>query len=526
MAEAVRITWNDGFITVEPDFPDVLLSKLSYWRRVQVQEGWKRKMMNQKEEVFVVTPYEEPSLLFPAQMVRRRRLVTMDGFLHRVKTVLNEAGWAYSVEDKRTLRPAPDIELALSKLWEKQKPAVYTALMSGGGILSCPTGFGKTHLAAAIIRAYSKEALKLRGTPLVVFAAPERDINAKNYEELVALLPDREVGIMQSGRKQVITDDVMLVTLDSLQNLDPSQIGLFICDEVHTGVSDSRSTCIQEMKRAIKFGVSATPSGRYDGKDLVMEALFGPVVYKKTYQEAVADGILVPIEVVWVESPEPEFGLTYYQSLKTREGKYKRAVIANKDRNRLIGDIMAAIPEQMQTVAIMPIIEHMSKLLPFCPESTRVVHAETNAESLYKRGFDNIPAISTADRRTIYGEMVAGNIHKILATHVYKQGVNFPGLEVMINVGGGGGEIAAKQIPGRVSRTASGKEKAWLIDFWHPWDKRKDAAGKEVPGPVHGDDKKRKRFYTELGFTQTWIKSADELPFLPKPEAPAPEEQT
>jgi len=494
--EGAVIRWLDHCIVVSGLIdPTGLLKKLQYWKKESVVEGYRRKLVNTLEELYVLSPEGD--------------VITMPGFLFKTRNILKERGIQVQIRDERSPMPKPDIEAAMAGLWPTQGPLVYTMLMSGGGIMSAPTGYGKTAMAAAIIRGFKRDDLVLRGTPLSVFACPERDINAKNFKSLQRFLPDRDVGILQSGHRKIVTDDVMVVTLDSLQNLDLSQVGLFICDEVHTGVSKTRSVQIQAMEQALKYGVSATPGGRYDGRDIVIEALFGPIVARKTYQEAVADGVLVPIKVIWITTPPPDIGMTRYKALKTRDGKYFQGVVRNLGRNALIGSLLRTLPEAMQTIAITPTIEHISRIRMAFPE-VKVVHADSNRASLDKRGLANIPAISTKERKKIYEDMSSGAIRKIISTYVYKQGVDFPALEVMINAGGGGSEIAAKQIPGRASRTADGKDCAYLIDFWHPWDKKETETGKQFDGPIHGDDKTRRKFYGELGFEQVWVESLEE----------------
>lgn len=96
--------------------------------------------------------------------------------------------------------------------------------------------------------------------------------------------------------------------------------------------------------------------------------------------------------------------------------------------------------------------------------------------------------------------------------------VDFPDLSVVINAAGGGSDIVAKQIPGRASRIndATGKDMAFVIDFWHPWDtdqpEYRDGKGK--PGPLLAADRKRKKSYEQLGFQQTWLHNIRELPML------------
>lgn len=503
--EGVVVRWRDQCLVVSGLLdPTGLLKKLQYWKKETVIEGYRRRFANILEELYCVTDTGD--------------VVTMPGFLFRVRNVLKERGIQTFIVDERSVFPKPNLQLAMDGLYPTQQPLVHTMLMSGGGILSAPTGYGKTAMAAAMIRAFDNNEFMARGTPLSVFACPERDINAKNFKSLQRFLPNREVGILQSGHKKIITDDVMVVTLDSLQNLDLDQVGLFICDEVHTGVSKTRSEQIQAMEHAMKYGVSATPGGRYDGRDIVIEALFGPIVARKTYQEAVADGILVPIKVVWITAPQPDIGMNRYKALKSREGKYFQGVVRNNGRNALIGALLQTLPDSLQTIAITPTIEHMSRIRMAHPE-VRVVHADSNRASLDKRGLANIPAISIKERKKIYEDMSNGDIRKIVSTYVYKQGVDFPALSVMINAGGGGSEIAAKQIPGRASRTADGKDCAFLVDFWHPWDRKDTENGKQTDGPILHDDKSRRKFYEDLGFEQVWVESLDAaIPHLCPPK--------
>lgn len=481
----IEIVRKDGVLHIHDNPHPDLLRLLSYWKRESVVEGYRRKMK--------VT-------LEPLYIKEDEHIATYPGLLYRICKWYEKVGRTVEFIDERTPSPPYSMERALEGLYEDQKPIVRTALECGGGVISAATGFGKTVCSAGIIRAFDNAEWKLRDTPLSLFLCPSRDINRKNFLELRKLLPNRDVGICQSDHKKIFTDDVMCVTLDSVHNIDTSQVGLVICDEVHEGVSDSRTGNIISMTKALKYGVSATPSGRYDGKDLVVEALFGPVVITRTYQQAVEAGILVPIKVIWVRSPEPSVGMSRYNALSTRDGKLRNGVVNNYNRNKLLASIIDEIPDSLQTLAITPTIEHIERIAAFCEDEIVLVHAETSQKSIDKRGLKNVKVISVKERKAIYGEMASGTIRKAVSTYVYKQGVDFPGLSVVINAGGGGSEIASKQIPGRASRTTDGKDMAYLIDFWHEWD---TDDGKD--GPIFRDDKKRRAYYKSLGFEQVWV---------------------
>lgn len=501
------IRWGDGFIVVEPAYPDLLLKRLKYWR---LTLNWDHALMRRVAEGRYEELYQAKTWI-DADNKLQQQLITMPGFVHRIKSVLREEGWTFDVIDQRTPMPPPDLVKACSALRDYQVECVYTALMSGGGIVAAPTGWGKTHIMAALVKAFDPKELQLRNTPLTVVAVPDKDITAKNYEDLKVMLPDREVGLVMSGKNK-FSDDVQVITLDSLHRLDPDDVGVLIVDEVHTSSSDERAKALNRFKRAARWGVSATPDGRFDGRDLVTEGLFGPVVYRRTYQQGVKDGALVPITVYWIECPEPGIGMEKYEKYTTRDGKYRQGVWRNEGRNAMIGDILKRLPKDMQCLCIMQFLDHMNRILPHCPPGTEYVHAQTAEKELAQ--CVNVRAITAQERKAIYQRMKDAEIKRILSTYVYKQGVNFPHLEVVINAGGGGSDIVAKQVPGRESRKTEQKQRSYLIDFWHPWDKMKDKKGRIVPGPVHSDDQARGDAYTELGFDQVWIKDLSQLPML------------
>jgi superfamily II DNA or RNA helicase len=205
-------------------------------------------------------------------------------------------------------------------------------------------------------------------------------------------------------------------------------------------------------------------------------------------------------------------GVDKYSNFTTRQGRYRNGVWRNNNRNQVIGTLMQQIPADHQTLCIMQYLDQMNSIYPYCGTGVTVVHAETDAAKIAK--FRNLSAVTPQERREIYRRMESAEIKRILSTYVYKQGVNFPHLEVVINAGGGGSDIVSKQIPGRESRKTAQKERSYLIDFWHPWDMTKDQRERWVPGPVHADDQAREKAYTHLGFEQKWVKDLTSLPFL------------
>lgn len=510
-----KLTLGDGFISVCP-FPETLLTKLHYWKRQLVinEKTHKREFKSHNEILYTLQTGVGPD----GQVAQT--CFTLPGFAKRCKDQLVSCGYDVEVVDNRTPMPPPDIEKAMSGLRDYQYELVYNMLVSGGGVLSGATGLGKTHIIKALCNAYPHEALMARGTPTIVVAVPDKDITRKNFEDLTELLPDRKVGLVMSGSRN-FSDDIQVITLDSLHLLNAEDVGVLIVDEMHTAASDTRSEELLRFTKARFWGVSATPDGRFDGKDTVAEGIFGPVVAKFSYQDGVKAGCLVPVKVFWIDAPEPHIGMTNYERYKTRDQRYKWGVHNNRPLNRMIGRIFAGLPKELQALGMLQFTRHMEQVMRGCADAhtdpmPEQCHAGTDPAEFPSSTFWHVRAISPKGRKDIYERMKNGEIRQAVSTHVWKQGVNFADLRVVLNLGGGGSEIVAKQVPGRASRRIEGKDCAYIIEFRHHWDTvRSPKTGREVAGPVFRDDVARMKIYTSLGFEQITLENERGLPWMP-----------
>lgn len=429
-------------------------------------------------------------------------LTTFPGFAHRVLDYLRKHKVPFTVDDRRIPLPAPDFKAAGTGLRDYQVDVVLQAIAAGGGIVSLATGGGKTAIAAAIIRAYDPEELKLRNTPLVVMAAPDKDIVRKNWEELRRFLPGREVGIVMSGKEEP-SEDVYSCTLDSLDRLNPREIGILIVDEVHTAAASTRTMKISAIQNAARWGLSATPTGRFDGGDMITEGLFGPIVASRTYAELVELGALVPIEVCWLDAPGPDINMYAFGQETRREARIRRGLIENEPYNRFVAEVLRSVPDDNTAICFTEQIRQMAAIHRHAADIP-YVHGQTSGSTA------QIGPVSAKERAEIYRKMREGGIPKIFATGVWQTGVDFPSLDVVINAFGGGSDIVSAQMPGRATRTADGKDIAYVVDFWHGWDRV--SGGR--PGPLLAGDFARRNVYRDLGFSQKKYTSIRELPFV------------
>lgn len=497
-AEPAKVVLRDGLLEVR-GAPTGLADKLRYFKKEIRLVKYKREVRTSFEDLYSLDP-EDPNCLY-----------TMPGFAHRVLEYFRKSGRPFEFSDARTPMPKPDMNRAFKGLRPYQIALAGKMLVSQGGILHGSTGIGKTAISAALIRAYDRNELVSRGTPVCVFACPDRDINRKNWDEFKKWLPDRDIGLIMSGTAHKPSDDVVCCTIDSLENIDPNTVGILIVDEMHTSASTERAKKISAFTKAVRWGVSATPTGRFDGADIVAEGLYGPIVATFSYQDGVRSGALVPITVYWLEAPEPNCGLQAYSKYQQRDTKIRHGWLACEDSCQMIADVLNCIPDDLQTLCMLQFIEQMGRIHAKCTKSG-FVHAETDQSKLSR--YPTLRAIKPKERKEIYDAFHDRKISSMISTHCWKQGVDFPELSVVVNAGGGGSDIVAKQVPGRASRAAEGKDHAYIVDFIHPWDRADPIGRTGRPGPLLGNDFARRKAYKDLGFTQCQVQSIAQLPFL------------
>jgi len=487
----------DNCVLVSPVIPPCLYDELSYWHREGRAASYGPGKSKYRAERRML--YSEDTHFNPDTQSGQPFLTTMPGMASRVVNTLTANSVPFDVRDYRTPSPVPDVEAALSGLLPYQHEGARTMLHNGGGILSCPTGWGKTHLMAGLVKAYRREELLARGTPTITIVTPGEDTLLKNYEDFRSMFPQRDIGLMGGGGK-TISDDIQFVTPESLHKVPLEDAGVLIYDEVHR-LTWPQSHKLMRAAKALRFGVSATPVGRGDGGDLVIEGSFGPVVYHRTYAEAVDDGAVVPLVVMWLDLPKPEGHRPY----ASREAQYRHYLHRNKEFHKLVQVVFDALPADSQVLGVADKIEQLDHLLPFIP-GTEHVHAQLKVKD---GTFVNVKGVSKARRKEIYQDFKEARIKRLVSSGIYRTGVNFPELEVLVNLEGMKSKIISGQLPGRASRNVDGKSVAILIDFWPGWNRqdKKGKPGKLVDGYLLADAKVRMSHYKApaLAFTQYYL---------------------
>lgn len=401
-------------------------------------------------------------------------IVTMPGFRQRV---LDFSGDAY-VKDRRIPLPIPDIADALKSLHPVWHLGIENAIKSEGGVLSIPSLLGSSRVIAALLKAYPKDKLVERGTPISIVAT--RNVRAKLIgKELKRLLPDREIGIGKTD-----SDDIIVAPYSILDETPRRLAGIFIGDDVTGGDLVARAEKISAIHSAARWGIQTTPFGGDVKLDLAVEGLFGKVVASLSYLDAVKAGVGVPITVCWMKAPRPNVSLGS-ASIDMLEAL---AMQENPPFVKFVAEILQKTPSKIGCLLHTGPIAMSKRVSQYLPDV-----AEAHAHK------------TKSEQKAVLTGISEGTIRKAILSNEFVPQKQNHGVVIVATCRGC--DFVETLFPWRALSHVG--EKAYIVDFYHDWDVHNGRRG-----CLALNDEARKKRYEEFGFNQFVVSSIAQLPFI------------
>lgn len=377
------------------------------------------------------------------------------GLLSRILTDLKKHGVSPDVHDMREPPVFDESMLDGISFRENQEEAMRKLLTSFNGICKAPPAFGKSFLIGHFCR--------IRNDKKIVVITSRQTVLKELHKRITDICKDRSVRLCNGSNAFKKDTDIVVCSAMSLHKILDDWPDIIVFDEVHGAAASSVGRSLMRFTKSQMFGFSATPKGRSDGADLINEALFGPVIFDISYHNAVSSGNVTPMYVRVVPVEGPVIDATDPLDLN-RKGIWRNSI-----RNKKIAQVAKKLEEEgLQKILVMVnTAEHAYFLRAYMPDY-KVVHAgvdASKAERFRKMGLLNKDEDPNADPGQIRTDFVNGTHTKVIATSIWKEGVDLVELECVIRADGMTGSIPSIQIGGRTSRISDGKERGLVIDF-------------------------------------------------------------
>ena len=441
----VRLAVQGNVLCVSPWRPEVLQSVCTARRR--------ERIVRQPGRPAPKNPYRFINI--PLYEANNGQATVHAGLIPRIVKALDKAGLAHEFENNWEPLPDPEFATLRDTSLRAFQPEVLAAICASHfGIIECATAFGKSFIITQLCRIYP-------GIRILVTSS-SKSVVMSLYDRITEVC-DRKVAKC-SGTHTFKPDCEICVCVDkSLHKIPHDWPDLLLYDEVHESAAPTVSVELVRFSSARRFGFSATPTGRSDCADRMVEALFGPSIVTVSYQAAEAAGIVTPIRVGMVQVPS-DIKITVKNEIKKKQHGYWR----HPYRNEVIARAARAFHKRKVLIFVEK-IEHALRLLKLLPDYV-VVHAGCGQQQWKQFVIDGIVEEDQDDARKpnepdIRKSFADGGLTKVICTTVWKQGVDFPDLPVLIRADGQSGEIPSTQIVGRLSRIAKDKPYACVIDF-------------------------------------------------------------
>lgn len=301
-----------------------------------------------------------------------------------------------------------------------QEQAAKSIDSSQRGIISMPTGSGKSLVIALIIARLSVRTLVV---------VPTLEIKRQLIEGLSRSFKDMsniKVENIDSGALETATD------YDAL-----------IIDECHHSAAKTYQNLNKKTWQGIyyRYMLTATPWRNNKEENLLFEGIAGQILYKLSYKDAAKAGYIVPLEAYYIELPKVKTEAYTWAEV------YSQLIVNNAHRN----DVIAAITLQLHRSG--------TKVLTLVKE---IAHGNKLSE-LTGAGFANG---QDEDTRHLIQAFNQGNLSALIGTTgIVGEGIDTRPCEYIIIAGLGKAKSAFMQQVGRCLRTYPGKETGKVIIF-------------------------------------------------------------
>lgn len=380
----------------------------------------------------------------------------LTGFIPRVFEYLKKKKISFKYEDKSETVEYDDPKNLGLDYRDYQFDAIHAGIDKGRGVIKAATGTGKTIIMGGIISAFSHEN--------ILILADKRDIIIQTAKKLDEEFKIKGVTEYRKGKKESRIMCSTIQTFNKVVHQFKDYFDVVLIDEGHhvSSFNGMYSNTIENLNAPVKLAFTATMPVKSEAK-MALEGLVGPQIFDYTIYEAIKDGHLSKPKMKFVKSyPIKQKYLFDVKAVPSDDKNkvpskfrvvYWNGVVVNEARNIQIALEAANFVDKNKSVLINVVFtEHGNRLM------------DTFDRLGYKAVFI-YGKTKTEERERVKEQFKKKKIKLVIASTIWKEGVDIPSIDVCINAAGYKAEIGIIQSIGRGLRKTKNKNKVVIIDM-------------------------------------------------------------
>lgn len=352
----------------------------------------------------------------------------------------------------RDQSPQPSDQVKLRPYQDEAINAILSARRSGVKrmVVCLPTGAGKTVIFSHLASIAHQRVLVL---------AHREELLTQARDKLQRALGGRaQVDIEQAQRRASAEAKVVVASLRSLRSerlsrlVNDERFGLIIYDECHHAVAEDNQRVLRELGvfeddfQGTLVGFTAT-TRRADGVGL--DEVFEELVYRRSLQEMIKDGFLVPLRGYRISTQTSLEGVA-------GSGDFPLDALAEKvdiqERNGLVARVIQELARDRRTICFCVTVRHAENLadtLRSCGVPASTIHGE----------------MASAERAAVLRAFREGTTQVLTNVGVLTEGFDDPEVSCVAMARPTRSESLYVQCVGRGMRLFEGKRDCLVIDF-------------------------------------------------------------
>lgn len=421
---------------IQPALARIIKPELSF-TAVYYRDGFHHKERKEYQKSIMLET-SNGNFLFPT------------GLLPRVVKYCKERNVPISVLNRPEKISFAEPKLKNIILREEQVRLVKTACETQRGTLVAPTGSGKSPIGIAIISAFLSankdfKALWLCHTKDLMYQSA--GVCKEELNIVPGIIGDNNIDLEQ--KITMATRQSFIKYVKEYGHL----YDLVLVDEGHhiTDFDGQYFQILNQMMAPLRFAVTATfPKDKQAA--LALEGMIGPIIDEITYQEGKEKGRIANVKIKVLKIPFRQD----IKNLRKYSDVYDFGVVNNEEQHAII---------------IRKAKEHVEKGDSVLIIVSRIEHGRFLLSEAYQQDLLADFAegeTKTKERLQIKHDLNSKKLKCVIATGIWKEGINIPELNVIINAAGGKSEIATIQTVGRGLRKTSTKDEIIIYDCFNP----------------------------------------------------------